>query len=48
MGLMNTKTNRSNKAVDAMPTNARLFDFGPFVINHLRLGYLPEVGIASL
>ncbi len=37
-----------NKAVDAMPTNARLFGFDPIKINDFRLGSLSEVGIASL
>ncbi|WP_309025780.1 hypothetical protein [Pelagicoccus sp. SDUM812002] len=39
---------RSNKAVDAMPTNARLFYFGLTEINSFRLRHLFEVGIASL
>ncbi|MDQ8201304.1 hypothetical protein QEH56_24305 [Pelagicoccus enzymogenes] len=45
---MKVKTNRENKAVDAMPTDARLFGFGTIKINDFRLGSLPEVGIASL
>ncbi|MBC2604805.1 hypothetical protein [Pelagicoccus albus] len=39
---------RSNKTVDAMPTNARLFRFDPIKINDFRLGSISEVGIASL
>lgn len=45
---MKNSKNRPNKAVDAMPTNARLLHIDDSVINHFRIGSLSEVGIASL
>ncbi|MBK1877091.1 hypothetical protein [Pelagicoccus mobilis] len=42
------KKRRSNKAVEAMPTNVRLFCHDPMNTNLNRLGTSIEVGIASL